>query len=82
MERAYGRLEWPDTVPDIIRLLQEDGNRLRVFRVAMGWSQTEVAKEFGVSMKTWSCWERGEYKIPGPAARSVALEIQACLTAN
>jgi DNA-binding XRE family transcriptional regulator len=79
MEKTYRILEWPESVPDIIRLLQTECNRLKIFRVAKGWSQAQVAEFFGVNVRTWNCWERGAYAIPGPMARSVALEVAKCL---
>lgn len=63
--KSYRPLEWPTDVLEIMRLLQQDCNRLKVLRVALGWSQVEAAAWAGVSAVTWCKWENG--KAPGGA---------------
>lgn len=40
--------------------LKEVGARLAWVRVAVGWTQTAIAKMAGVDQSTWTKWERGE----------------------
>lgn len=72
-------LEWPSDITDIIQLLQQEPNRLFVFRAAKNWSQADVAGQFGLNIRTWGDWERGVRPIPGGQAIKVAKEIQKCL---
>lgn len=72
-------LQWPRGVSDIVRLLQVDSNRLKVYRVALGLEQHEIAAKFGVSLRTWGSWERGVVRVSADVLVQIARGIKACL---
>ena len=44
----------------------QNATRLMKLREALGFSQREMAKEFGVTQGAIGLWERGERPITGP----------------
>ncbi len=73
--KVYRALEWPTDLFEIMRLLREDCNRLKVFRVALGWGQAEAAAWVGVSTATWNKWENGA-GLRGEHLSKIALKIK------
>lgn len=45
------------------------GADLRALRQLLGWSQTRLAEELGVSQSAVSRWENDDRTIPGPVQR-------------
>jgi DNA-binding transcriptional regulator YiaG len=52
-----------------------DGKAIRRFRQRMGWTQTQLAQEVGVTRNTIARWERDEMGISGAAAKLLTLLI-------
>jgi transcriptional regulator with XRE-family HTH domain len=44
-------------------------DQLRALRIKLGWTQREMAKEFGVSPGAIALWEQGDRPIPGPVLK-------------
>ena len=49
------------------------GDQLRAWRKRCGWTQEQLAAEFGLSRRTVQYYESGEIPIPLPVARLVSL---------
>lgn len=47
--------------------------RLRHIRNLLGWSQRQIAQEFGVSHAIIALWENGQRPIPGPVLRLIEM---------
>lgn len=43
--------------------------RLKILRETMGWSQSELARQFGVSSAAVNRWESGEIAMSGTALK-------------
>jgi DNA-binding transcriptional regulator YiaG len=54
------------------------GERIRAARVACGYTQSDMARKFGVSFSTVKFWEQGRTQ-PNPAVR---FQIEAFLNGN
>src|SRR5262249_24492608 len=52
---------------------EREGQRVRGLRELFGWSQSQVAREFGVATAAVSHWEAGERTVPGPVLRLIDL---------
>jgi len=48
-------------------------DEVRRLRLALAWTQQELAAELGVTSNTVARWERGTHAIPAPAARCLYL---------
>lgn len=50
-----------------------DAERVQEFRTRRGWTQTEAAAWYGVAVRTWRRWERGEgLHVPTPVLKRLA----------
>lgn len=52
------------------------GTELKRIREELGWTQSRIANEIGVTANTMARWERGEIKIYEPAARLIGFVSQ------
>lgn len=52
-------------IPEILR--KEIGRRIAAVRKALGWSRSDAAKAFDVTISAWGQWERGERVMNLPA---------------
>jgi predicted unusual protein kinase regulating ubiquinone biosynthesis (AarF/ABC1/UbiB family) len=68
----------PMASPRVLRgLASDDGaGRLRRLREAIGFSQRELAKEFGVAHGAVGLWEAGRRDLPGPVRRLIEIYEQ------
>src|SRR5687767_8174199 len=58
-------------------LARDDGaGRLRRLRDTMGFSQRELAKEFGVAHGAIGLWEAGRRDLPGPVRKLLEIYEQ------
>ena len=48
-------------------------DEVRRLRIALGWTQRQLAVELGVTSNTVARWERGTHTMPPPAARCLFL---------
>jgi transcriptional regulator with XRE-family HTH domain len=59
-----------------------DGQELRRRRLALGWTQAELAQRLEVAPNTVARWERGERGIAHPAMLSAMLDVIEAKAAN
>lgn len=52
---------------------EQSGSRLIRLREKLGFSQREMAKEFGVTQGAIGLWERGERPITGPIMKLIEI---------
>jgi DNA-binding transcriptional regulator YiaG len=51
----------------------KDAKRILALRKRMGWSQLQLAEEFGVTAGAVNHWEMGTRAIPGPVLKLIGL---------
>lgn len=50
-----------------------DHDEIRRLRIALGWTQQELAHELGVTSNTVARWEQQVHAMPGPAVKYLSL---------
>lgn len=73
-EDFMDRLELPMAAAGRAEVRLADGEALRQHRVALGWTQAELATSLGCDRSAVSHWERGKYQVPFEVLERVARE--------
>lgn len=70
---AQGHLELKQRTIRIAPLPEFSGNQIKRIRVALGLTQSMLAKILGVSVKTIEAWESGRNAPAGPSRRMLSI---------
>lgn len=55
---------WLDRYGNSVYIDTMTGRRFKELRKSMGYSQARLAREMGITIRTITRWERGEFPIP------------------